>query len=165
MRMLKMTDWWGRLFTIGIVVKGVDGVLELLGGTLLLFIAPARIHEIAVLLTQPELTEDPNDFIASHILRGATGLSNHVVLFSALYLLAHGIVKVVLVTALLMDKLWAYPWMIAVLGIFILYQLYQLAVAPSAGLVALTVFDAVIVVLTWHEYQRHRRRGKVPEQA
>ena len=159
MRILKMTDWWDRLFVAGIIIKGLDGVLELLGGVLLLFIAPAKIQEIAVLVTQPELTEDPDNFIANHILRGASGLSDHVVLFAASYLLAHGIVKVVLVAALLMDKLWAYPWMIAVLGLFILYQLYQLSVQPSAGLIILTVFDALIVLLTWHEYRRHRRRA------
>ena len=152
------TDWWDRFFYVGIILKGLDGVLELLGGTLLLFVAPDRIEHLAILITQPELTEDPNDFIAKHILHSASGLNNHVVLFGAIYLLAHGIVKVVLVTALLRQKLWAYPWMIAVLVIFIFYQLYQLSVAASAGLVALTVFDTLIVVLTWHEYLRHRAR-------
>jgi uncharacterized membrane protein len=34
--------------------------------------------------------------------------------------LAHGIIKV-LVTALLLNKLWAYPWMIMVLILFIGY--------------------------------------------
>ncbi len=158
MRMLRMTDWWDKFFAIGIILKGLDGVLELLGGSLLLFIAPAKIHDIAVLITQPELSEDPNDFLSNHILRGASGLSDHVVLFTALYLLAHGLVKVVLVLALLMNKLWAYPWMIAVLVVFILYQLYQFTLTPSVGLVALTVFDILIVVLTGHEYGRHRRR-------
>ncbi|WP_170133040.1 DUF2127 domain-containing protein [Arthrobacter livingstonensis] len=160
MAVLKFTDWWDRFFAIGIILKGLDGVLELVAGTLLLFIAPDRIHQLAVLVTQPELSEDPNDFIATHVLRTATGLSDHVVTFTAVYLLAHGIVKVVLVTALLMDKLWAYPWMIGVLVIFILYQFYQLTLTPSLGLVVLTVFDILIVVLTWHEYRRHRRRGK-----
>ena len=36
-------------------------------------------------------------------------------LFGAVYLLTHGLVKVVLVVALLLNKLWAYPWMIGVL--------------------------------------------------
>lgn len=164
MRLLKMTDWWDKFFAFGIIAKGLDGVLELVGGALLLFVAPERIKHLAVLVTQPELTEDPEDFIANHILHGAAGLTNHVVLFAAVYLLAHGIVKVVLVTALLMDKVWAYPWMIAVLAVFVLYQLYQLTLTPSAGLVALTVFDILIIVLTWHEYGRHRRRRKLETQ-
>ena len=47
--------------------------------------------------------------------------------------------------------------MIAVLVIFILYQLFQLTQTPSWGLVILTVFDILVVVLTWHEFRRHRR--------
>ena len=43
-----------------------------------------------------------------------------------------------LVVALLLNKLWAYPWMIAVLLLFIGYQLYRIALDPTAGLVALT---------------------------
>ncbi len=160
MAVLKFTDWWDRFFAIGIILKGLDGLLELVGGAFLLFVAPAQINQLAILVTQPELTEDPNDFIANHVLHGAAGLTDHVVVFTALYLLAHGIVKVVLVTALLLDKLWAYPWMIGVLVIFILYQFYQLTLTPSPGLVALTVFDILIVVLTWHEYGRHRQRRK-----
>lgn len=162
---LRVTDWWERFFAAGIILKGLDGVLELVVGTLLLFISPASIHELAVIVTQPELSEDPDDFIATHILHTAAGVTGTVVVFTALYLLAHGIVKVVLVTALLLDKLWAYPWMIAVLVIFILYQLYQLTLTPSAGLIALTVFDILIVVLTWHEYGRHRHRRKLEGQS
>ena len=74
--------------------------------------------------------------------------------FGAAYLLTHGLVKIVLVGALLRNKLWAYPWMIAVLVAFIGYQLYRIAVGPTAGMVALTIFDAVIVWLTRREYTR-----------
>jgi Predicted membrane protein (DUF2127) len=54
----------------------------------------------------------------------------------------HGAVKVVLVVAQLLNKLWAYPCMIIVLLIFIGYQLYRIVLQPGAGLIALTVFDA-----------------------
>src|SRR6266571_5618426 len=53
-------------------------------------------------------------------------------------------VKIVLVTALLRNKLWAYPWMIAFLIAFIAYQVYRMTFAPSVGLVALTIFDAFV---------------------
>jgi uncharacterized membrane protein len=68
----------------------------------------------------------------------------------------HGIVKVVLVLALLRNKLWAYPWLIGVLLIFIGYQVYRIDLSPTLGLIALTGFDVVIVALTWREYQRQR---------
>jgi uncharacterized membrane protein len=68
-------------------------------------------------------------------------------------------VKVTLVIALLRNKLWAYPWMIAVLLAFIAYQVYLIVLGPSPGLVALTVFDVLIVVLTWREYRKQRDIG------
>ena len=42
-------------------------------------------------------------------------------------------VKVTLVIALLRNKLWAYPWMIAVLVASIAYQVYLIILRPSSG--------------------------------
>lgn len=155
--MFKPKDWLDRVFEIGIILKGLNGLAELAGGLLLLFATPGSIRRLAVLLTQGELSEDPHDFIARHLLHTASGLTGSAVLFGAVYLLLHGGVKVVLVIALLLNKLWAYPWMIVVLLIFIGYQLYRIALQPSAGLALLTAFDVVIVALTWREYRRQRR--------
>jgi uncharacterized membrane protein len=155
--MFKPKDSLDRLFEIGIILKGVDGVAELVGGLLLLFVTPADIHHLAAVLTQGELSEDPNDVVARYLLHTANGLTGNAVIFGAVYLLVHGAVKVVLVVALLLNKLWAYPSMIIILLIFIGYQLYRIALDPSAGLIALTVFDALIVVLTWREYRRQRQ--------
>ena len=149
-------DWLDRVFEVGIVLKGLDGLLELIGGVLLLLITPADLNSIVRALTQHERSEDPRDLIASWLLHTADGLTGSGLLFGAAYLLVHGIVKVVLVVALLRNKLWAYPWLIAVLLLFIGYQAYRIALTPSAGLIALTVFDITIVALTVREYQRQR---------
>jgi uncharacterized membrane protein len=153
----KTKNWLDRLFEIGIIGKGLNGVAELVGGLLLLLLTPSRIHHLVASLTQGELSEDPHDFVASHLLHTANGLTGQAVLFGAIYLLAHGTVKVVLVIALLLNKLWAYPWMIIVLVLFIGYQLYRIVLHPTAGLIALTVFDVLIVALTWREYRQQRR--------
>jgi uncharacterized membrane protein len=155
-------DWLDRLFQIGIIVKGLNGLAELVGGLMLLFQSPSGIQHIVAVLTQGELSEDPHDVVARYLLRTASGLTGSAVFFGAIYLLLHGAVKVVLVTALLLNKLWAYPCMIAVLLIFIGYQMYRIALHPGAGLVALTVFDSMIVALTWREYRRQRRRPEDP---
>jgi uncharacterized membrane protein len=158
--MFKPQDWFDRAFEIGIIGKGINGAAELLGGLFLLLSSPDRIRHFAVLLTQGELSEDPHDLIATHLLHSATGLTGGAVRFGGLYLLAHGAVKVVLVIALLLDKLWAYPWMIAFLSLFIGYQLYRIALDGSTGLIALTIFDAVVLALTSREYRRQRRHRK-----
>jgi uncharacterized membrane protein len=155
--MFKPKDWLDGVFEIGIIAKGLNGLTELVGGLLLLFVTPGGIHHLAAVITQGELSEDPHDVVARYILHTANGLTGSAVLFGAIYLLAHGAVKVVLVIALLLNKLWAYPCIIVVLLIFIGYQLYRIALDPSPGLIVLTIFDALIVALTWREYRRQRR--------
>lgn len=125
---------------------------------LLLFATPASLHHLAFAWTREDLSEDPGDLIATHLLHTTDGLTGNAVLFGAAYLLAHGIVKVVLVIALLLNKLWAYPWMIVVLLLFIGYQIYRIILDPTIGLIALTVFDVIIVALTWREYGHQKRR-------
>jgi uncharacterized membrane protein len=156
--MFRPRTWLDRAFMVGIIGKGLNGAAELLGGVLLLWLTPEQIQHVAVAWTHGELSEDPNDVIATYLLHTANGLTGPAVLFGAVYLLAHGGVKVVLVTALLLNKLWAYPWMIVVLLLFIVYQLYRIVLDPTAGLIGLTIFDIVIVALTWREYHEQRRR-------
>jgi uncharacterized membrane protein len=146
-----------KTFKIGLVLKGLDGVLEIAGGLLLLFLSPHAIEHIVRTLTAHELSEDPHDLIARYLLHTASHLTTSTTLFGAVYLLSHGVTKVVLVVLVLRDKLWAYPWLIALLLAFIAYQLYRItAVHFSAGLTALTVFDIALVWLTWREYRSKR---------
>jgi uncharacterized membrane protein len=147
-----------RTFFVSLILKGLDGVLELIGGILLLVVTPAQINDVARFLTQHELSEDPHDVIANAVLHLVSRLNVSVALFGAIYLLLHGVVKVILVWAVLRDRLWAYPWLIAFLLAFIVYQVYELLVAFSGGLLFLTAFDVLIVVLTWREYGIRRSR-------
>ena len=151
-------DLLDRAFVVGIVLKGLDGVLEVAGGLLLLLVKPSTIVGVVQALTQHELSEDPHDFLATHLLHATGGLTGATLTFAAVYLILHGVVKIVLVSALLRNQIWAYPWTIGFLIAFIIYQLYRMTLAPSIGLAALTVFDVVVVVLTIREYQRQRAR-------
>lgn len=160
MNVFRPRNWLDRAFLVGIICKGLNGAAELLGGLLLLFLTPDQIQYVAVAWTHGELSEDPDDIIATHLLHTADGLTGPGLLFGAIYLLVHGVVKVVLVTALLLNKLWAYPWMIVVLLLFIAYQLYRIVLNPTGGLIGLTIFDIAIVALTWREYQQQRRRHR-----
>jgi uncharacterized membrane protein len=144
-------------FKVGLVLKGLDGILEVAGGIFLLFLSPQAIQHLARVLTAHELSEDPHDLIARYLLHTTAHLSHGTTLFGAIYLLSHGIAKIVLVALVLKDKLWAYPWLIGLLLAFIAYQLYRItAVYFSIGLTLLTVFDAFLVWLTWREYRSKR---------
>jgi uncharacterized membrane protein len=156
-----------KTFKISLVLKGLDGVLEVAGGILLLFLSPHAIQHLVRALTAHELSEDPHDLLARYLLHTTAHLNTGITIFGAIYLLSHGIAKIVLVALVLKDKLWAYPWLIALLLAFIAYQLYRItAVHFSIGLTLLTIFDAFLVWLTWREYRakrarRHRARAPV----
>jgi uncharacterized membrane protein len=145
-----------RTFRITVTLKGLDGALEVIGGLVLLFVRPATLQHIVRSLTQHELSQDRHDFFASHLLRSAGHLTHGATIFAALYLLSHGVAKVVLVVAVLRDQVWAYPGMIVLLAAFIAYQLYRLAIRLSVGLTLLTAFDVFVVWLTWREFQAKR---------
>ena len=146
-----------RIFQISIVLKGLHALIECACGIALYFISTASIVDWVHLLTQEELIEDPDDFVATHLLAAAQHLSMGTQTFYAFYLLSHGLVKVLLVIGLLKGKLWAYPASLAVLTAFVAYQAYRYSYTHSIGLIVLTVFDLVVIWLVWHEWRLLRR--------
>ncbi len=145
-----------KTYEIGIILKGIDGVLELIGGILVLVLSPGTILSITNFFTQETLEKNPHNFFANHIDKVGHHLASGQTTFAALFLLTHGLVKVVLVTCLLLNKLWAYPWALGVLGLFLVYQVYLLITRPTFGMAFLTVIDAVIIWLVYREWQKVR---------
>jgi uncharacterized membrane protein len=158
-KLARMT-WRARLihvlFDIGAVAKGIDGMLEIIGGVLLFLVDPHHLHAVARILFQHELSEDPHDLIATYVLHTSQHLAAGTVTFAAAYLLWHGVVKVGLVTGLLLRQRWAYPAAIVAFLLFLAYQLYRYTHTYSPELLVLSVFDVFIIVLTWLEYARLR---------
>jgi uncharacterized membrane protein len=76
-------------------------------------------------------------------------------------LFIHGAIKVFLVVALLQRRLWAYPVAIAIFALFIFYQLYRFSLTNSIFLVILSIFDVLVIVLTYWEYQKLAKTGVV----
>ena len=142
-----------RLFRTGIILKGALSATEIFIGIVALFIAPATIDNAIVVASQNELVEEPGNFIAAHALTLAQQFSLTPQVFLAIYLLSRGLIKLALVIALLKNHLWAYPASLVVLGLFMLYQIYQIVLGHSALLIALTLFDIIIMWLIWHEYR------------
>jgi uncharacterized membrane protein len=144
------------LFDISVLSKGLDGVLEIVGGAVLLFISPVKVQTIVRLLTQHELSEDPHDLVATYLLNSTRHLSSGAQTFGAMYLLWHGAVKVALVTALLLKRRWAYPAAIVAFLLFLAYQLYRFSHTHAPELLVLSIVDVVVIILTWLEYKRLR---------
>lgn len=148
-----------RAFHISLILKALDGLFEVLGGLVLLLIRPTEIQKISHHLTAGTLSHNPHSFWATHIVDWANNIGKGSLIFGAVYLLSHGIVKIFVVVEVWRNKSWAYPLLLVVIGLFIIYQIYYLIFKKvTAGMVSLTIFDLIIVGLTWIEYQRHKRR-------
>lgn len=148
------------LFRIGVSLKGLDGVFEIAGGVALFVVSPVWILRAVALLTQGELIEDPRDLVANFLLNTAERLSLGSEHFAAAYLLAHGIAKIGLVAALLKEKRWAYPVAMIVFAGFIAYQCYRFTLTGALGLLAVSLFDLVVIGLIWLEYRAMRPCGQ-----
>jgi uncharacterized membrane protein len=142
-----------ELFRISVFLKGVHSIIEIVGGILLLVIPVDVITDSLAWLSQGEFLESPHDIVANYLMHLSAQLSISTTLFAGLYLLSHGLIKIVLVFGLLKNKLWAYPWSIVVLGLFIAYQVYRYTFTHSIALVLLTIFDLFVMWLVWKEYR------------
>jgi uncharacterized membrane protein len=142
-------------FEVGIAIKGFDGLMEVLGGAIILFMKPAEMNELVRKICEHLLARAPHSSVAIHMFNASQNMTSSSARFAALYLLSHGLVKVLLVTCLWMNKLWAYPMTIGVFGAFAMYQVFRFMHTHSWALIVLTIFDVLIILLTWNEY-RHQ---------
>jgi uncharacterized membrane protein len=161
---MRMQDSWKAqlrelLFRTSVFLKGLDALIEIVGGIALWIIKPSQIARVVALLTQDEIVEDPRDLVANYLRHVAGRVSVSSEHFIAVYLLGHGLVKMFVVVALLKNKLWGYPLSILVFGGFIVYQVYRYTLTGGIGLVALTVFDLIVISLIWLEYRAVKARS------
>ncbi len=146
------TRFLHRALEFGLLIKGFDAVLEMIGGILFWFASNVTFDQWIISLTQHELIEDPQDNVALVLRQAVSLVSADGRLFGSSYLIIHGLAKVVLITGLLRGKLWAYPATLGFLSLFIIYQIYRLSYGFSAGLLMLTFFDVIFALLILREY-------------
>jgi uncharacterized membrane protein len=133
--------------------RGIAGLIETIGGLLLLCIPQARLNAFVIFLTAPELAEDPTDRVATLLQRIVHELGADTELFASGYLIVHGVIKVLLVAGLLGGRLWSYSLSLWFLAAFVVYQLYRFFFSHSLWLIALTIVDLIVAFLIWREYQ------------
>jgi len=143
-------------FEAGILVKGAHAILEMIGALLLWFMKPQSLSRLVRFLTQGELSEDPRDFLVNLMLQASQRYSLSAQHFGVFYLLSHGLVNLGLVALLWRRKLWAYPAVVAVLCLFIAYQILRWTGTHSFFMIFLSLFDAAMIWLTLVEYRRLR---------
>lgn len=154
-----------QAFRVSLVLKGLDGLLEILGGLLLIIVRPEQIEHLSHRLTDSTLAHNPHSLWATHVAGWAGSVGKGSLLFGAIYLLSHGIVKLFVVVQVWRNRSWAYPLLIIVIGLFVLYQIgYLIFKKVTPSMVGLTIFDLLIIYLTTIEYRRHKARHNFADQ-
>lgn len=149
------------IYRIGVIIKGVDGAFELFAG-ILLWIAPSAIHVVlGPLAVHLSNGHGPLRHYAGHVASHldhqlTTGLAPIIVVA---FLIAHGVVKIVLVYCLLREYLWVYPYALIVLGLFTAFQIYSLIRTPTVSLGLFLALDLVIIWLVWREWRQLRAKS------
>ena len=136
-------------FLISVLLKGAISVAEVAGGIALFFIPPATIVSMGAFLLNYVPVASLQGVLLTEIAKYTAGT----VVFVALYLISRGLIKTFLVVALLRNMLWAYPASLIVLGLFVLYQLYQLAGDHSLLILGVTLFDLVVMYFIYREWR------------
>jgi uncharacterized membrane protein len=146
-------------FRAGVTLKTIDGILETAGGVTLWFVHASALNLVALVFLQHDLPFDHHEFVTNHLFQATQHLATarH---FVSGYLVLHGMIKVLLLTALWLDTLWAYPLTIAVFSVFSGYQLYRFTHTHSLALILITILDVLFIYLTWREYRDQEQRGK-----
>jgi len=143
-----------KFFEFSLIVKGLDGVLDLVFGSVLLFSATNPIAKAMPFLFRQELIEDPADRIANWLVGASENIAPATATFIALYLVIHGLVKISLALALLSKHYRLYQIAGVVLGIFISYQIYRFAHTHSIALLLITIYDIIILSLIYPEAKK-----------
>ena len=148
------------LFELSIFIKGVDGVLETVGGLLILFVPLHSLDALVRWLLAHELSESP-DWVARAAEHLLNSLSLNTKLFASAYLVSHGLVKVFLVYALWREKLWAFPVALWFIALFVVYQIYRFTHTHSIALLIFALLDVCVAWFIWREYLA-RKAGPHP---
>ncbi|MER7015781.1 DUF2127 domain-containing protein [Saccharopolyspora sp. NPDC000359] len=146
-----------RLFLVAVLVKGLDGAVQLVGGIALAFLPPDAITRLAHAVVTRDLVGPPTGALAGHFEEAARHFAAGNRAFVVAYLLLHGAIKLVLVTALLREVLPVYPVAAAALGLFVLFEVLRAARTGSLVLPLLAALDVAIIVLVVKEYRELRR--------
>ena len=149
------------LFLILLILKTLFAFFESILGFLLFFIQKSTIINLLGYYAQEEVLEDPKDYIATKITGFASHFSVDTQIFIALYLITHGLVKLMLLYGVYKQKLFVYPLAGGVFFAFALYQIYEYIRTLSLGYLFLVILDFIFIALMIYEYKTLTKEKRI----
>ena len=131
----------------------MDGATEGITALVLGLVPSTTVDKLVAELISRELLGPPDDSLSRHLLTLTDQFTAGSRTFAVVYLGLHAVVKLALVAALLRRWMPAYPVAVAVLGVFVSYELYRGISTRSVLLPILAVLDIAIIVAILREYR------------
>ena len=142
-----------RLFEASLALKTLFAAGEMALGLAVWLVPSGQIADLTRRLTAHELTEDPTDRLAHLAMSLSAGITGSGQAFWAAYLVSHAAIKLAVLAGLYLRIRWAYPVAMVVLAGFAAYQMHRWTLSHAPSMIALTVFDLLVIALTWREYR------------
>ena len=97
-----------HLFKVAMLVKGVDGAAELIIAAVLQLVSTATVHSLVADVLARDLLGPPDGRLARRLVTATDAFATGDRTFAVVYLGLHGVVKLVLVAALMQRRLPAF---------------------------------------------------------
>ena len=163
---LRRSKWFDKAYKIGVGIKGLDGLVELIVGVWLIF-APHTPHRLLQRAANEAAEHDGTifHFVEKQVIHLDAQITGKVLAFIIAFLIIHGVVKLVLVYCLFRKIHHVYPYALALLLILFGIQVSPLFRNPGdLALWLFTILDVIIIYLVWGEYQDIKEEIKRAEQ-
>jgi uncharacterized membrane protein len=148
-----------KLFFWGILIKSFIGFWEFLGGAFLAVSGQRIVNSLGIFLTNKTTDADPDDFVWDYLLKITNNITHSAEVFTAIYLMFHGALNILLSVALAKKKIGWYPFILFLLFLFFVYEIYRVFLHHSLFVLALSIFDAIFIGVVFLEYRRQKKHA------
>jgi len=150
-----------QLFQVGIAMRGVHVVINLVGAATIYLLSTSTIYNIITSAVAKELVEDPNDVLVRFVLQQTERITDTGRDFAILYLLVSAIFNTILIAGVMTRRPKWYVAVMVLLISFMGYECYLLVRTFSPWLMMLIVYDVGLLALLVREY-RILHKNEIP---
>lgn len=154
---LKPHGLFHDLFDIVVVLKALNGFAEIAIGMTFLFLKVGAILQWVQWLTQSELLQDPHDLLATSLEHWAMNFGHNAQIFSEVYLMAHGVVKLTIAILLFKERPWVFPFGLILFTALVAFSLHHVSIHWSwalAGFILFDLFTIGIIAKEWRAVEK-----------
>ena len=148
-----------ELFAFAMWWRIIYGTLRTLLGLGLLNLVGTPLTTLLERVMRHELMDDPGDTLFNTIHHLLQLHPFTITYFLSAYMIFWGVTDVFLSVALLKQKLWAFPTSLALIAVFMIYEIYRFTDTHSLILLGIIGVDIFIFFAIRHEYKQIKWRG------